>query len=293
MQATTPSDPKGANRIRDSLLEFANNEGALYDDVLRQYARERLLQRLGSSPWGDQFILQGAPAIEVRLGVPHRRLRTLDLVCRGPGTAQDVNALIAAISQGGDDGLTIDAGSVRCASAGGGAGSVLRTKLFAYLDSAQIPVQLDVSFDQHLEPPPDAMQLPSMLDQPGAATMEVASFDAIAAGKIHWIVERGALKARMKDFYDVWLCAQVDPLEELDLALRTTFESRGTPLPVAGDVPDVLAARYVNGKHAAGQWEAFNRKEGPSADLEFCDVHHALQRAALPVFAALAELDHP
>ncbi len=276
----------GVARTRYALLELASEQGWLYDDVLRQYGRERLLHRLAASPWGDQFVLQGAPAIEVRLGVPHRRLKSLVLACREPGVAQDVQAMVVAISQPRSDGLAIDSKSVRSTD---DAGDGVRLKLFAYLESAQIPVQIDVVFDEPQAPPPDNMQLPSMLDQPGAPTMDVACFDAIAADKIQSIIERGALKARMKDFYDVWLCSQVDPLEELDVALGVAFDNRGTPIPGAGEVPDVLAARYVNGRHAAEQWEAFNRRALPNAEIDLSDAHHALQRAALPAFAMLSE----
>ncbi|MHB1174829.1 MAG: hypothetical protein ACYCZJ_06880 [Sulfuriferula sp.] len=49
-----------AASVRQRLLNIAKRDGEAFDLVLTRYALERLLYRLGKSPYSHKFLLKGA-----------------------------------------------------------------------------------------------------------------------------------------------------------------------------------------------------------------------------------------
>ena len=76
--------------IRGELYRHACKHSLTFDQVLRRYATERFLHRMETGRIG-QRALRGAWAIEVRLGVQHRRWTTIQLLDRKPEDLAVVN----------------------------------------------------------------------------------------------------------------------------------------------------------------------------------------------------------
>jgi len=268
--------------IRSRLLQHARDHGVLYDHVLRQYAQERVLHRMASSKGNEGTLLRGGWAMAVRLGVPHRRLTNLDLLCT---VSADPGAFLTEIRGIGGttaDGLVLDGGSIRTRNLRDGVG--VRIRMFGYLDNAQIPLQLDVGFGHALVPAPEVLQLPSMLDQPGAPTLGVCRFETVAAEAVGSVVLRGPLTLKMADIYDIWLCLQVDPMEDLELALQAAFFATGTPIP--GEVPYVLTEQFASSDHARKNWLAFQKGASLTTEIGLGEAVGTIRDAVMPMFEA-------
>ena len=267
--------------IRSRLLEHARDLDALYDHVLKQYAMERVLHRMASSAGNEGTVLRGGWAMAVRLGVPHRRLDSLDLLCPA-ADREEILAEIRGIGGTAADGLMVDDGSIRTLDLRDGVG--VRLRMFCYLESAQIPLRLDFGFGHALVPTPEVLQLPSMLDLPGAPMMDVCSIETVVAEAVVSIVRRGPRAVRMSDFYDTWLCLQVDPMTDLDLALQAAFATRETPIP--GEIPYVLTEQFAESEHACKHWSAFTRGSAPTTEIELGEAVGAIRGAVMRLFEA-------
>ena len=250
------------------LLAHAGCQGLLFERVLRQYARERLLARLTATAWGEDLVIRGATAIAARLGVPHSRIDRLDLLHLGKSDPDRAMAAFRRVAGLAEDDLLLDPATLRGEPRDpDGPCPRLRVKLFAYLAKAAIPLQVEVTFADAVVPEPELVELPVLPDT-RPLTMPVVGFETIAAESLVEIVTRPRVSRRMTDYFDLWMCTQVDPLEGLDEAIAATFEARGVEVPVG--IPDGLSEEYAASKHARGMWDAFMARGeiGAQVDLE-------------------------
>jgi hypothetical protein len=156
-----------------------------------------------------------------------------------------------------DDGLVFDLKSleseeIREENAYGG----VRITLTANLDGARIPLQVDVAFGEAVVPPPEAIELPTLLDFPPIRLRGYPP-EVTIAEKFEAMVTLGLANSRMKDYYDVWYLATHMRLEpaRLHQAVRATFARRGTALPV--EAPDGLSDVFGTDTERERMWQAF------------------------------------
>mgnify|MGYP006297255223 CR=1 FL=1 len=107
----------------------------------------------------------------------------------------------------------------------------VRVRLFAYLGTARIRLQVDVGFGDALVPGPVKVCLPTVLDFPSPEVQGYTRESAIAE-KYQAIVYLGVVNSRMKDFYDIWSLATRFAFDGLILAqaVQATFRQRQTAL---------------------------------------------------------------
>jgi len=271
-----------ADKARRRLYKLARERGLLFDHVLRRYANERLLHRLTTLPWSIDITLRGAWAIEARLGVPHRRWSTVQLRSPRPVDHGEIAALINEVSGYSKDGLLVYGYDLRMRTPPLDlVHGRVQVKMFAYLGTAQIPVQVEIGFDDPMVPAAEVMESPTLLDM-AAPSIPVYVFETLVAEKLQGIVERGTFKVRMKDYYDLWLIAQVDPLDDLDDAIEATFRHRKTAVP--DGVPPGLTDGFAASDHAQRLWDEFLERGAPAESPAFGDVVAGVREAVMPVF---------
>ena len=267
---------------RHRLRELAHERGVLFERVLEEYTRERLLARLRATMWGRELVVCGACAIAARLGVPHRRIDRLELLPMGGGDPDRAMAAFRVVSGYGQGSLTFDPESLRARLVDpGGPVPELRVKQFAYLMKAQIPVEVAVAFVDSVVPAPEVLALPAILDfKP--VEMPTVQFETVAAESLFEIVSRPRVSRRMTDYFDLWMATQVDPLEGLEEAVRAAFETRGVEVPVG--TPDRLTEGYMGSEHALRLWDAFMARGEVEAQVDLERVVEEIGERVGPVF---------
>jgi len=268
--------------VHQRLLNYARVEGRPFNEVLLHFALERFLYRLGRSSYHRQFVLKGALMFTVWQSRSLRPTRDIDLLGRLEDTVEGIEAAIQAICQESvpEDGMRFDAKSVaseRIIETGQYQG--VRVRFVAYLDTARIPMQIDVGFGDALVPGPVLVHLPTILDFPSP---EVQGYtrESTVAEKFQAMVHLGEVNSRMKDFYDVWFLvthfAFDGPL--LARAIRETFHRRRTALRLA---PAAFSEAFAQNREKQAQWVAFVRRH------QFADVPATLDEAIQVIAAFL------
>ena len=266
------------------LREHARDQGLLFERVLEQYARERLLARLTATAWGEDLALRGAAAISARLGVPHRHIGRLELLHTVRGDPDRAMATFQAVAGLAEDDLLLDTATLRGEMLDSeGPLPRVRIKLFASLAKAEIPLQLEVTFADAVVPEPELVELP-VLPNTRPLTMPVAGFESIAAESLFEIATRSRRIRRMTDLFDLWMTVQVDPLDRLEEAVRMAFDARGVQVPL--EVPDGLSAEYAASEHALRLWDGFMARGGVEAQVELEAVVGEIRDRVGPVFEA-------
>ena len=81
----------------------------------------------------------------------------------------------------------------------------IRLDLQSYLDKAEIAVQADVGFGDHVYPAPDSRTFPSLLpDLPGANVL-IYPPETVVSEKFEAMIRFSELNGRAKDFHDIWV----------------------------------------------------------------------------------------
>jgi hypothetical protein len=155
------------------------------------------------------------------------------------------------------------------------------------LDTARIPLQIDIGFGDAIIPTPLNIDYPTLLDLP-KPKLRAYSKKTVIAEKFHAMVHRGIANSRMKDFYDVWVLATTYTFEARTLrdAIRSTFDRRDTPLPV--DAPLALTDEFARNATKRTQLTAFVRKGKLLANesLALDQIVPIIEKLIMPALAA-------
>jgi Nucleotidyl transferase AbiEii toxin, Type IV TA system len=308
--------------VNARLLMLAKERNEEFQLVLMRYGLERLLYRLGQSPYASQFVVKGAilfslwaaealksatdasggaattPSAENAHALLRLQRATHDLDLLGFGLSdlprlERVFRDLCQLTVAEDDGLTflpesVQAAPIREDQEYGG----VRTHLRAMLGKARIPLQVDVGFGDVVTPAPASTNFPTLLPMLPAPQVRVYPRETVVAEKFEAIVRLGVPNTRMKDFYDLWTLANQFAFEgdQLCAALAATFARRGMALPTADEEPVAFTSRFGGDSTKRAQWAAFLRKGQLAVDAkpELPDVLAALRMFLLPPSAAIA-----
>jgi hypothetical protein len=163
----------------------------------------------------------------------------------------------------------------------------VRINLIAQIDSAPIPIQIDIGFGDAITPQAIETQYPSLLDFPKPVLLSYPQ-ETVIAEKFQAMVALGIGNSRMKDFYDLWLLASKFNYagEIIAQAINKTFDRRTTPLPV--DYPLALTEDFYQDANKLAQWQAFaNRTRLETSD--FYQVISLLREFLMPPTLALVK----
>jgi len=247
-----------AKSVKDRLLNIARKEGRAFDVLLVRFALERLLYRLSVSAHRDRFVLKGGMLVTVWVADDNRVTRDADFLGHGDSDpnhlAADFREIMAIESE---DGLVFDidalaATAIREEMEYGG----VRLKTAAYLEKTRIPVTIDIGFGDAMADATQRLDYPTLLDLP---VPQVRSYPpaTVIAEKFQAMVALGVLNGRMKDYYDLWAIPRAIDIsdDDLDAAIRATFERRGTPIP--NERPPGLSAEMASDEGKQRQWRAY------------------------------------
>ena len=246
--------------VRARLLRVSKEKGQSYQFVLIRYANERFLYRLAESTHSARFVLKGAVLLMTWFEEPFRGTRDVDLLGHGnPDPAAVLDMFKEIFAQDVSDGVCFDTGNVRIAriredTEYGG----LRIKTTADIGGARVAVSIDVGFGDAMEPAPQMLQLPGLLDMP-VATLRGYARETVIAEKFQAMVALGLSNTRLKDYYDIWHLRQSFEFDENQLgrAIAATFARRNTTVP--REIPDALTATFGEDDARQRQWAVFIR----------------------------------
>lgn len=282
--AWTPRNAQAS--IRERLRNQARSRGEDMLYVLSRYAIERLLYRLGRSPYADQFVVKGAMLFSLWRDHPHRPTRDLDLLGFGAENADRIRRVftdLCTLPIDTEDGLsfqpeTIEVTPIRETQEYGG----LRVTLWTLLGRTRIHVQVDIGFGDVVTPGAAFADFPSLIGlQP--PHVRVYPPETVVAEKYEALVRLGVVNSRMKDFYDLWELAQERDFTGAILteAIRATFTRRGSTLPSV--TPLALTTAFTDAPMTLQLWQAFvSRNKLEPAAHSLLETIEALRAFLLP-----------
>ena len=154
--------------VRARLLNLSKEKGQNFDLVLTRFALERVLFRLGESPYANRFVLKGAMLIMIWFDIPYRGTGDLDLLGFGDASEQAILETFREIlSLEFEDGIEFYPDNLRIERIreeleyGG-----LRLSSIASVAGARIKLKIDIGFGDAIVPGVNLVEYPVMLDLP-------------------------------------------------------------------------------------------------------------------------------
>lgn len=224
-----------AASVKAKLTNLSRERGEELQNLLMRFASERFLYRLSLSEHKEKFLLKGAALFAFWFNQPHRPTKDLDLLGSGENDISTLETIIREICTiDGEDGLqflvdSVEGRKIREEEVYQG----VRLTFLAMLERARIPVQVDVGFGDAVTPKAKKETLPTILDLP-APKLKIYPKETVIAEKFEAMVKLGISNSRMKDFWDVRYLIKEFEFDGalLQKAIRATFASRQTPLPM-------------------------------------------------------------
>jgi type I restriction enzyme S subunit len=280
-----------AASVHARLMNRSRQTGEDFQFLLQRYGAERLLYRLGLSPYRDRFVLKGAMLFALWGGSVYRATRDLDFTGYGDPSEDAVRQCFREICTQPveDDGLEFDTSTIHVepildeAEYNG-----VRVRFEARLGGARISMQVDVGFGNAIEPAARDEEYPTLLGGP-APRIRAYPVEAVVAEKLHAIHRFGETNSRLKDFYDLYVLSEQFEFdaELLQRAVAATFGRRATPID--STLPAGLQPRFFADDARAGQWRAYlSRNELPGAPADFQVIGERLRAFLGPIWDSLA-----
>ena len=142
--------------IRQKLLNLARKRNDDFGLILTKYGLERILFRLSKSKYREVFILKGALLFELWTMQRYRPTRDADFLANGDNSPERFS-IFQEIStvEVENDGLRFDPKTVKAERIKEDADyEGVRVTFTAFLEKAQIPIQIDIGFGDAVTPGP-------------------------------------------------------------------------------------------------------------------------------------------
>jgi predicted nucleotidyltransferase component of viral defense system len=244
--------------VRARLLNLSKQRRQPFQLVLTDYVRERLLYRLSQTAHRNRFILKGAMLLTKWFEDPLRPTRDLDFLAIGNDDQEEMVRVFQEVcAVPFEDGVVFHPASIRVdrireENQYGG----LRITGSAKVDTAQIPIVIDIAFGDSVEPGLQEIDLPVLLDFP-APHLRAYARETVIAEKFQAMVMLGRANSRMKDLYDIWVLSRHFEFKDdkLPRAIAATFTRRKTEIPM--ELPDALTMAFAEDPAKIQQWNAF------------------------------------
>ncbi len=271
------SQPKNLSAsVHQCLLNNARETGRPFNEVLQYFAMERFLYRLSMSSLSDTFVLKGALLFRAWDTPQRRPTMDIDFLGYTDNAPENISQAIKQIctAKVEPDGVEFDADSVVSVPIKEGADyEGVRSRFEGRLGNARISMQIDVGFGDIIHPHAQSIQYPTILEFP-TAELRGYSLESVVAEKVEAMVHLGRLNSRMKDFYDVWLCARQYDFDgrSLVFAIQQTFSNRGTRPTKFSDIQKEVH----NNDNLNIQWQGFVRKSNINELDQFEEIESTL-----------------
>ncbi len=220
--------------IRLQLKHLSIKKNRPFEEILRYYGIERFLYRLSISRYATKFFLKGGLMLKVWDAEDHRATMDIDLLGRTSNTTRNLEQIINEVSgiQFKEDAITFNCKKlILHRIQKGGEYEGVSASFSANLVKAQIPILIDIGFNDLIIPQPHLIHYPTLLPLPAPKLLGY-TIETVLAEKLESIVKIGLINTRMKDFYDIWTLCQTHEInsDTLKLAIEKVFTNRKTKL---------------------------------------------------------------
>lgn len=268
---------KTSRQLKDFIRNMAKGDSGKSQLLIRNYAMERFLERIALSEYKDNFILKGGMLVSAMVGLDNRATMDIDTTIRNLPLnvehAKQIVEEIAAVKI--DDNILFsikDVSNIMDESEYGG----VRLSLNTFLDTAKIPLKIDISTGDVITPSEITYRYKLMFEQ-RYISLWAYTIETVLAEKIETVLTRTIFNTRLRDFYDLYILQNAEisiDTKTLATALKATCCKRDSEkiIPEYRRILDEIKANTSMQEF----WDNYQKKNTYAADLTWETVMNAI-----------------
>lgn len=267
---------KNAKSLMDKLRNIAVKNNITTNEVLQNYMFERILERLSSSKYKNNFILKGGLLLSSIMGIDTRTTMDMDTCIKGIDLTDEqlYEVLQEILSINVNDGVKFEIRNSQPIKEDDTYGG-LKYNLLAIFDNLRVNLSIDIATGDLITPREIEYDYKMMFEDRNLKIMTY-NIESIIAEKFQTVISRGILNSRMKDYYDLYYLITYKEFskEYLKKAIMRTFEKRNTDINMIDEVlQEINKSDFVK-----GLWMNYSKKYKYSKNIKFENIIETMKR---------------
>jgi predicted nucleotidyltransferase component of viral defense system len=276
--------------LLNKLKKIAIEEGKTHMLILTRYFNERLLFRISTSKFKDNFCLKGGTLIYAWELEKSRPTTDIDLLAsKIKNDAETCKNIFKEICQQTyqDDFIQFDATNITTEEIIKNANyNGIRVKIKASFTEGNInqTISVDIGFGDIVTPAAIEMEYPTIIDNFESPKIKAYSMESVIAEKFQAMLVSGTTNSRMKDFYDIFKLLQNSEIDTnvLEEAILNTLRNRETPkIPTLSLFSDTYLR---DNPSIETQWKSFLKKHKLDSSLLLPPIFAAIVKRLEPIY---------
>ncbi|WP_279482221.1 nucleotidyl transferase AbiEii/AbiGii toxin family protein [Aureimonas sp. SK2] len=221
-------------RLSDKSNAISRNRGIAPDRFLSMLCREQLLAAVGRVADEGAVALKGSALVllDDRISDWVRPSKDLDLHLHLDRLDDLRDLLDRAAAEVAGVGIRLEFGARKTLWRPDGEPGGEKVRVVAWLGRTRVNFEVDCWVGGERSPGMRLVERPSMLPGLPAVKMLTYPLEAMAADKLHAIVQFGSANTRIKDYYDLLCLSRADlDMRLLSVCIQTTFANNCRPIP--------------------------------------------------------------
>lgn len=266
---------KNAMSLKATINNIAKKNKVSAQSVLQTYMLERLLERISTSKYKDNFILKGGMLISAMLGIDSRTTMDIDTTIKGfELTEENVKTImedVCAIDL--QDDITLKINKVEEIREDDDYNGYRLTFEAKYMNSMPVIMKIDVTTGDKITYREIEYSFELMLEE---RKIHVWSYnvETVLAEKFEAIIKRGVLGTRIRDFYDVHMLLKTQnkniDKKTLKVAIGFTAEHRNSE-DIIKDWKEVVK-ELEDDDTMKNQWKRYQKNNFYAEGIEYEDL---------------------
>lgn len=265
-------------QLKDLIKNLAKEKNISSQVLLRNYMMQRLLLKISTSNYKNNFILKGGMLVADLVGIESRSTVDMDLTIKSFNlTKENITEVFAEIfSTKTEDGIEFNlkqVDKIREEAKYKG----FRISILALMGKAKIPLKIDLTAGDKLTPSEINYRYRLLFED---EKIEILSYnlETLLAEKFETIVSRSKTNTRMRDFYDVYiLTLELKDKININLlaeALTETAKSRGTYKAIKNGRNIIID--IFNSDIILSHWNRYRNKFKYAKEIEFSTLEEKI-----------------
>jgi predicted nucleotidyltransferase component of viral defense system len=263
-----------AEQLKGKIRYYSQQTKLPPQEILQMYLFERILERMASSKYSNNFILKGGLLISSMLGIAERSTMDMDVTVRGIN--MDENTVTQAVNNilniNGNDGINFVFKKIEPIREDDEYFN-FRVHFNAVFGKINSPMKIDITTGDIITPSAVEYSYKSLFDD---KTIPVMAYnkETVIAEKYETIIRRNIANTRARDFYDLYKFFKlyrntIDP-KVLKSAVNNTAQKRNSTSEIDDAVEIINEMR--NEKYLQNLWKNYTATYAYAANITFNDL---------------------
>lgn len=274
---------KTSTQLKAIIRNLATKKNVEAEIILRNFMLERVLERVSTSKYRNNFILKGGMLITAMVGIDTRTTMDLDAtIIKQTLTEIEITKIIEFILRVPvDDGVLFKFRKIELIREETDYPGY-RVSIDAALDKTHQTIHIDITTGDIITPKEIEFNFKLMFEERSISILTY-NLETILAEKLETIISRGLTNTRMRDFYDIYILTTTQQFDntKFRIALRNTSTKRNTSKQISEAT--TVIENISKSKDMSDLWKRYRNKYVHVSLISWQNAIEALLNLALKI----------